>query len=104
MMVAWIAVGGSEWLPVSGFDLFPLLGVFGAILVVRFVLRLALTIPAIILAIVAGTGWAWSVESWGWPLATLAGLLLMVTVAALTSQPGKSGGQGRTDGTNAQAD
>jgi hypothetical protein len=86
-VVTLIAVGGSQWPRVSQFDLFPLLGILVTLLIVRFALRLALTIPTIILAIVAGTGWAWSVERWGWPPTTLAALWLTFAVATLTSRP-----------------
>jgi hypothetical protein len=89
-----IAVGGSQWPSVSQFDLFPLLGVVVALLVVRFALRLALTVPTTILAISAGTAWTWSVEGWGWPLTTLAALLLTFVVAAFTSRPGSVGRRG----------
>ena len=79
------------------FDFFPLLGVVVAVFLARVVLRLPLTFPTTLIATVAGTGWAWSVEAWGWPLPTLAGLVLMFSVALLISPPRPPRGYGRLD-------
>jgi hypothetical protein len=102
-MLSPVGVGGSEWPPVGQFDFFPLLGVLVALIVVRFALRLSLNIPTTILAVVAGSAWAWSVETWGWPPATLAGLLLTFSIAAIASRLGQAGRPGGSSGTNAQA-
>jgi hypothetical protein len=103
-MLSQVGVGGSEWPPVGQFDLFPLLGVFVALVVVRFALRLTLNIPTTVLAIVAGSAWAWSVETWGWSRATLAGLLLTFVIAAIMSKVDQADRRGGSKGTNAQAD
>ena len=82
-----IGVGGSAWPPKSHFDFFPLVGVIISLVVARFVLRFPLTIPVTILAIVAGSAWAWTVEVWGWPPTALAGVVVVLILAMLTSHP-----------------
>jgi hypothetical protein len=70
-----LALGVSiQWTRSGPPDLTPLVAMFAAILIARFVIRVPLTLPRTLAAAAAGAAWAAAVGSWGFTMPTLAAL------------------------------
>lgn len=76
-----------QWARSGPADLTPLLAMIGAVLVLRFVIGLPLTLFLTILAAAAGAAWAAAVQSWGLALPTLAAVAAVGFLSWRTGRP-----------------
>jgi len=68
------------WAPAGPADFTPLVAMLGAILILRFVVGVRLTVMTTMLAITAGALWSYSAERWGIVVPTMSALVLIVSL------------------------
>jgi hypothetical protein len=86
-MSALVGLGVSvPWAHAGPADFTPLLAVAGAVLVVRFLIGLRLTMLTVTAAVLAGSLWAAAVAQWGFSLPTLS-VLGAVGAASVAVRP-----------------
>ena len=77
-----LAVGVPiRWARGGPIDVVPLLAVIGAVLVTRFVIGTRLTPVTFILAVTAGSAWAWAIAVWGIEPPTLAAVVAIAVLS-----------------------
>jgi hypothetical protein len=86
-MIALLGLGTAvQWAHAGPADFTPILAVAAAVLVVRFLIGLELTVLTVTLAVLGGTLWAAAVAQWGFSLPTLS-VLAAVSAASLAARP-----------------
>jgi hypothetical protein len=83
-----VALGVSvEWARPGPADFTPLLAMGGAVLILRFVIRVPLTGLRTMMAAASGAMWAAAVGSWGFTFPTLVALAAVALLSATASHP-----------------
>jgi hypothetical protein len=86
-MSALVGLGVSvQWAHAGPADFTPILAVAGAVLVVRFLIGLRLSVLTVTVAVLGGSLWAAAVAQWGFSLPTLS-VLGAVGAALVAARP-----------------